>query len=67
MDWTVIELDEPIDKIAGFINWAATDQTAVKQDLKGKAQVVVAGYLAVRPHALAVDFNCGKPHLHRRQ
>ena len=61
MDWTVIELDESIGKIVGFINWAASDQTALNQDLKGKAQVVVAGYPAVRPHALAVDFNCGKP------
>jgi len=54
-DWAVIELAKPLGATVGFLNWSTPTQVTLKN-----AQVVIAGYPAVRPHALSVDYNCGQ-------
>ena len=59
-DWALIELETTTSDVTP-LNWSALDQETLDLALHSGAKVVVAGYPALRPHALSVDFDCGEP------
>lgn len=60
-DWALIVLKDPIGTTAGHLIWSALESADIAQALDGGAQVGIAGYPGVRPHAPSIDWACGPP------
>lgn len=55
-DWALLSLEDPIGDTSGFLRWSRT--AAPGKSLPEKATLALAGYPAIRQHALSVDEDC---------
>lgn len=58
-DWALIELEDPIGEVAGYIGLTETDQIGLEQALASGATVQMPGYPQIRPHVNSLAMDCG--------
>ena len=61
-DWALVELRDPVGSSAGYLGWTVLNPTSLEVALRSGAQVVLAGYPAVRQHVISVDMECKDSH-----
>lgn len=60
-DWALLKLQKPIGDKTGFLGWSGLDGAGLENSLPDSANLVLAGYPAIRQHVLSVDEDCHEP------
>lgn len=59
LDWALIELADPIGRVAGYLGLSVLDAAGLSSAIGSGAAIAFAGYAGRRPHVLSADEECG--------